>query len=111
MKIYCGFKDVPELAGLSRTERRRVIRACFWKFGFGLWQWWAAFLVLWVFWSLGGLAGIIAEDVFGLSVAVCCACGLIGLMIGWLIYSLIYYSVVIDRLRPHFRDYIASRMH
>jgi len=109
MKIYCGFKDVPELAGLSQTERRKVLRACLFEFAPGLWQWWVASLSIPVFGSLGGLAGIIIEDIFGLSDAVYYVSGLIGLMIGSLIYCLIYYGVLVDKFRQYFRDYIAKR--
>jgi hypothetical protein len=109
MKICWGYKNVPELAGLSRSERRKVVRACFFEFAPGLWQWWVASLSIPVFGSLGGLAGIIIEDIFGLPDAVYYVSGFIGLMIGSLIYCLIYYGVLVDKFRQFFRDYIAKR--
>jgi len=108
MKIYWGWKDVPELADLSRSERRKVVRDCFFRFGFGLW-FWLGELAIFVFAVLGMVGGVTLRYGFGLSATVDYACVFIGLMVGLLIYSLIYYSVVLDRLRPHFRDYIAQR--
>ena len=109
MKIYWGWKDVPELAGLSRSERRKVVRDCFSRFGFGFWQFWVGELAIFVFACLGGVTGVALRYGFGFSATVDYACAFIGLMIGLLVYSLIYYSVVLDRLRPRFRDYIAHR--
>ena len=108
MKVYWRLKDVPELAGLSWTDRIRVGRACFFRFGFGLWQFWVACLLEFVFIILGGLAASLAYA-FDLPRAVSYACGLVGVLTGCLIYGWIYSTVVIDRLRPHFRDYIAER--
>ena len=31
-----------------------------------------------------------------------------GFMIGWSIYSVVYFGIVMNRLRPHFRDYLQS---
>ena len=58
MKIYWGWKDVPELAGLSRSERRKVMRDCFSRFGFGFWQFWVGELAIFVFACLGGVTGV-----------------------------------------------------
>jgi hypothetical protein len=109
MKIYRGWKDVPELAGLSRSERRKVVRDCFLRFGFGLWQFWVGQLAILVFALVGSIIGFVLHDGFGLPSAVELACGLVGVLIGCSIYSLLYYGVVMDRLRPRFRDYIAER--
>ena len=109
MRIYWGRKDVPELAGLSRSERRKVVRDCFFRFGFGLWQFWVSQLAVFVFAVLGIVTGVTLRYGFGFSATVEYACAFIGLVVGLLIYALIYYSVVLDRLRPHFRDYIAQR--
>ena len=108
MKIYWGLKDVPELASLSRTQRRKVLRACFIEFGFSDWHFWVAFLVFFVFIVLGGLTGNVLHYGLGLPAIVDYACKLVGLIAGWLVYALTYYTVLIDRLRPHFRDYIAG---
>jgi hypothetical protein len=109
MKIYWGWRNVPELAALSRRERCRVVRDCFLRFGFRLWQFWVGQLAILIFAVLGETVGILLRDSFGLSEAVESACGWVGLVIGCLVYSLFYFSVVMDRLRPHFRDYIAQR--
>jgi hypothetical protein len=108
MKIYWGWKDVPELAGLSRSERRKVVRDCFFRFGFGLWQFWVGQLAIVVFAVLGEVTGVTLRYGFGLPAGVDYACALVGGLIGLLIYSVLYYGVVTDRLRPHFRDYIAA---
>ena len=107
MKIYWGWKDVPELAGLSRSERRKVVRDCFFRFGFGLWFWVGQLAIL-VFALLGEVTGVILCYGLGLPPAVNYACGLVGVLIGCLLYSVLYYGVVMDRLRPHFRNYIAQ---
>jgi hypothetical protein len=107
MKIYWGWKDVPELAGLSPSERRKVVRDCFFKFGFGLW-FWVGQLAIFVFALLGEVTGVILCDGLGLPPAVYYACGLVGVLIGCLLYSVLYYAVVMERLRPHFRDYITQ---
>ena len=109
MKIYRGWKDVPELAGLSRSERRKVVRDCFFRFGFSLWQFWVGQLAILVFAALGELTGAALRYWFGLPAAIGYACGLVGVLTGCLIYCLLYFGVVMDRLRPHFRDYIAER--
>ena len=109
MKIYCGWKDVPELAGLSPKERREVVRDCFSRYGFGLWQFWAGLLAIAVFGALGMAIGVTLQYGLGLSAVVHYACQFLGLMIGLLIYGLIYYSIVLERLRPHIRDYLARK--
>ncbi len=92
MKIYWRNKDIPELAGLSRMERFKMMQACYWKFGFRYWQCWVALLVF--------VALIVLEEAVGLALPYI----LITVGIG----SQIYQSIVVDRLRPHFRDYIAE---
>jgi hypothetical protein len=108
MKIYHGLKDVPELAGLSRSERRKVVRDCFFRYGFSDWPFWVALLAEFIFILLGVLAGIALHYGFGFPAFADYTCRFVGLAIGATIYTLMYYSVVIDRLRPHFRDYIAE---
>jgi hypothetical protein len=109
MKIYWGWKDVPELAGLSRRERCKVARDGFLRFGRRIWQFWVGVLAMYVFAFLGAFGGAALRYGFGFSATVGYACAFIGLMVDLLMYSLLYYSVVLDRLRPHFRDYIAQR--
>ena len=112
MKIYHGFKDVPELAGLSRSERRKVLRACFFRYGFRDWPLWVALLAQFVFILAGDMTGVVLRYGFGYSETVDYACAFVGLKISATIYTLMYYSVVIDHLRPRFRDYIAAgRLH
>ncbi len=109
MKIYWGFKDVPELAGLSRSARRKVVRACFFRFGYRQWPFWLGQLAIFVFVVLGETVGFILHDGLGFSEPIEYVCGLIGVLIGCLIYGLLYYSILMDRLRPHFREYIAGQ--
>jgi hypothetical protein len=109
MKIYWSWKDVPELAGLPRSERRQVVRDCFFRFGLGLWQFWAGQLAIGVFAFLGAITGVVLHYEFGFPTVVDYACGLVGVLVGCLIYSVLYFGIVMDRLRPHFRDYIAQR--
>ena len=106
MRIYWRYKDVPELMALSRSERREIVRVCFWKFGFRHWQCWVALFVFYLYLvALGTVAGIVAQCGLGLPELAIFACILIAVSIGSLIYS----SVSIGQLRPHFRDYIAER--
>jgi hypothetical protein len=105
MKIYWGYKDVPELAGLSRRERSKVVRTCLWKFGFRHWQSWLAWLVFLVIGELGLIIGDTLRHKFGQPSAVYYACGSVGVIIG----STIFHHVLTDQLRPHFRDYIAGK--
>ena len=109
MKMYWRWRDVPELTALSRSQRRTVVRDCFFRFGFRLWQFWVGQLAIFVFAVLGAIVGVALRYGFGLPGAVELACGLAGVLIGCLIYSLLYFGVVMHRLRPHFRDYIAER--
>jgi hypothetical protein len=103
MKIHWRWRDIPELAGLSRSEQRKVVRDCFFRFGFRLWQFWAALAAMLVFAVSGKVAGLLLWDRFGLPEAVAYACTLAGVLIGCLIYYLVYFGVLMDRLRPHFR--------
>ena len=104
MKIYWGYKDVPELAGLSRRERARVIRACFWKFGYRHRQCWWAMLVAAVIVALGSVIGDTLRYKFGQPDIAFYACASVGMIIGYTIY----FNVLIRQLGPHFRDYIAQ---
>ena len=108
MKFYSGIKNVPELQGLSRAERRKVLRDCFFKHGFRLWQFWVGQLAIVVLAIMGDVVGVVLQYGYGFSDLVCFACGLVGVVMGCLIYSWIYYTVVIERLRPHFRDYLVA---
>jgi hypothetical protein len=108
MKIYHGLKDVPELSGLSRPERRKVVRDCFAKVGFGLREFWLGQSAIFIFSALGWTADILLQDVFGFPRAIGLACLLAGVLTGCLIYGWIYYTVLLEKLRPHFRDYIAG---
>jgi uncharacterized membrane protein YccC len=85
------------------------VRDCFFRFGFGLWQFWVGQLAIGFFAFLGGITGVVLRYEFGFPAAVDYACGLVGVLIGCLIYSVLYFGVLMDRLRPHFRDYIAQR--
>jgi hypothetical protein len=107
VKVYWGFKDVPELANLSGTERRKVLRACF-RLAYRQWPFWVGQLAIFVFALLGDLIGLVLQYRFGFSEAVCYACGLAGVLTGCLIYTLVYYTILIDRLRPRFREYLGA---
>jgi len=109
MKIYWGWKDVPELGGLSRSQRRKIVRDCLFKHGFGFWQFWIGLAAVPILSFLGAMAGVILESGFGFSTAVYYACGLLGCLIGCLIYGWVYYTVVFEKLRPHFREYLQSK--
>src|SRR5258708_5633109 len=105
MKIYWGSRDIPELTGLSRLERFKAIQTCFWKFGFRDRQCWAALLGFIALVVLGVVVGITSQYMFHLPVVIYLACYLITGEIGVILYR----SVLIDRLRPHLRDYVEKR--
>jgi uncharacterized membrane protein YjdF len=105
MKIYWGYKDVPELAGLSWRERGKVIRACYWKVAFRNRRCWVAMLVGVVIVVLAVVIGDTLRYEFGKPDYVAFACFMVGGMAGQMIYR----HVLIQQLRPHFRDYIAGR--
>ena len=107
MKIYLRAKDIPELANLSRAERCKVWRHCFWKM-YGFWQFWVGLSVFSVFAMLGDFIGLVLRYSFGFSEAVSFACTLVGMVIGGLIYGWIHCTAVIERLRPYLREHIAA---
>ena len=108
MKMYWRCKDVPELAELSRSERRKVVRNCFFNFGFRLWEFWIGQAAIFICGFLGMMVGVVLEYVFGFPYIVDFACRLIGVLIGCSIYTWIYCGVILEKLRPHFRDYLQS---
>ncbi|MGO9246799.1 MAG: hypothetical protein ACLP0A_00920 [Verrucomicrobiia bacterium] len=107
MKIYWRCKDIPELANLSRPERRKVWRGCYLEI-LHFWQFWMGQLAIFIFTVLGDVIGLVLQDRFGVSEAVYYACALAGVLTGCLIDGWIYCTVVIDRLRPYFREYLAA---
>ncbi|MGO9246409.1 MAG: hypothetical protein ACLPT4_13585 [Verrucomicrobiia bacterium] len=107
MKIYLLAKQIPELANLSRSDRRKVWRHCYWDM-LGFWQLWAGLAALIVFAILGDIIGLVLWGRFGFSQTVSYACALVGGLTGCLIDGWIYCAIVIERLRPRFRDYIAA---
>jgi hypothetical protein len=109
MKLYWRCKDVPELADLSRAQRRKVVRHCFFSYGLRDWHFWVAFLAEATCIIAGGIIGIILRYGFGFPAFVDYTCRAVGLLLGLSIYTVMYCGVITDRLRPHFRDYIAER--
>ena len=107
MKIYWRAKDIPELAGLSRPERRQAWQhsylqiLCFWQF-------WIGQLAIFVFSVVGYVMGLILQERFGVSDGAAEACTLVGVVTGCLIDGWIYCTIVIDRLRPYLREFIAA---
>ncbi len=108
MKIYWHWSDVPELAGLSRAQRRQVVRNCFFQTGFGLWQFWLGQSAIFLCSVVGTTVGFALEDVFDFPVSVTVACGLAGVLIGCTVYGWIYYAIIVEELRPCFRDYLQT---
>ena len=92
MKIYWSYKDVPELAGLSPSERRRVRRACNWR-AFRSVRCLTAFLIC----ILCGGIGYALGRSWG---------GGIGVGIG----AFIYIQVAIAYVRPFYADYIKTEL-
>jgi hypothetical protein len=103
MRIYWrGKGDFPELAGLSLSQRFKAWQTCYWKFSFRYRQCRVALLVFVASIVLGVIVGDTLRYVFGLPSVVQYACWFIGAEAGILIYR----NVLIDRLRPHLRDYV-----
>ena len=105
MKIYLFAKQIPELANLSRSERRRVWRHCYLNI-LGFWEFWAGKSAMVVCTVVGDIIGLVLQDRFGFSDGVSLACALIGLLIGNLIDGWIFCTKVTERLRPCFRNYL-----
>ena len=107
MKIYLLSKQIPELANLSRPERRKVWRHCHWKM-YGFWQFWVGLSVLLVSMILGDVLRDTLPDCFGFPATLSAACAWICRLIGALIYGWIFCTAVIERLRPCLRECIAA---
>ena len=108
MKVYWGFKDVPELANLSRHQRREVLRACWRQFLYRQWLFWVGFTLIYFLGFVGAVIGLILQDKFGVSDWVGYACSVAGAIIGGLACKLIFYTILIERFRPHLREYLAA---
>ena len=108
MKVYRGFKDVPELANLSRHQRREVLRACFKRFAYREWSFWVGISLIYLLGFVGDLIGLILQDKFSVPDWVDYACFVTGTIIGGLTCTLIFYTVLIERFRPHLRGYLAT---
>ena len=109
MKFYKGFKDVPELANLSWRQRGKLMRkARFSSFVLHQWPFWLGQLVLVICVLAGDGIGLMLQYGFGLSEKIHYACALSGLVIGGWGYALIYYNVLVERFRPHLREYLAT---
>ena len=109
MKAYGGFKDVPELANLSCRQRWKVMRkARFSSFVLHQWPFWLGQSFILVCVLAGDFVGLILEYRFGYSERIHLACAFTGLVIGGWGYSLIYYSVLVERFRPRLREYLAA---
>ena len=110
MKIYWSFKDVPELAGLSLVERRRVNNACYvraFKSRRCLVAMGVCVLCCWL--SILLCSGLLW--LFGCSPAVYLAVGgVIGGAIGGGIGGLIFGQVVTEYLRPFYAEYIKAEL-
>lgn len=103
MKIYWrGKADIPELAGLSWSQRFKVWQTCYWKFGFRDRKCRITLLIFITLIVLGVIAGDATRYLFGLPPIVQYICWFVGVEMGILIYR----SVLLERLRPHLRDYI-----
>ena len=107
MKVYWRLKDVPELQNLSRGERRRVLRNSFFWYGYRMWQFWVGQLAIIVFAIIGDLLAVVLRYGYGFPYAVCYPAGLVVGLMGCAIFAY-YYTVVVERLRPRFREYQAA---
>jgi hypothetical protein len=105
MKIYWSYKYVPELAALSPRERRAVVRSCFWRFT-RHWQCWLALAAYLVCGLVGVLVGALLEFAVGLPPAVHFVCVVLGACVG----AIIWCQVVLEQLRPDFRQYLERRL-
>lgn len=108
MKVYRGFKDVPELAALSRQQRREVVQACWRPFIYREWSFWVGIFLIHFLGFVGVVIGLILQDQIGVSDWGLYACSVTGALIGGLACSLIFYTILIERFRPHLREYLAT---
>ena len=95
MKIYWSLKSVPELAGMSKKERKVIWRRCYLK-TFRNWQTWLAIVACLVFAGIGNIWGrILGSEIIGTG---------IGGGIGGLIFGL----VTAEMEGRNIREYLAS---
>ena len=99
MRIYWAWKSIPELAGLSKDERRRVLKATGQK-QFRHWQVWAAFLAAWlVLYLLADMALPALGDLIPFKVVrVAVSLVAMGLVVVFL------RQVMVHFMRPHIRE-------
>ena len=108
MKIYCSLKQVPELASLTCSERRRVHDACNTTAIFRNRRCLAAFLLMFVLMAVGFFIGVMLHNFFNVSAHgfIREICAGIGGGIGGFIFS----EVTINYLRPYYADYIKTKL-
>ena len=109
VSVYHRLKNVPELEKLSCLQRMRVLRkAGFRDFILHQKAFWVGCLIQVVCVLTGDFIGLFLEYRFGASERVHYACGIIGILIGGLFYSEIYYRVLVERFRPVLRNWLAT---
>ena len=111
MSIYWSLRDVPELAPLTRKQRRRVHERCLRRYFWGApitRRSITAYLVLLVFLLGSLLAGVSLSRVFGYpdSVWFIGTSALFGAVFGKYIFS----RIAIPVLRPFYRDFIQREL-
>ena len=107
MKTYWSFKDVPELAELSRPEQRCVHRACYWR-AFRSPRCMAALVICGLCAGIGSGLGGSLHWLLGFQPIIWYQA--IGGAVGGGIGGFIYSQVVTDYLRPFYADYIKTEL-
>ncbi len=106
MKIYWTLKSIPELAEMSKKDRKKVWRRCYWKV-FRHWQTWFALATCGVCTALGVALGRFCGELTGNFIRELIA-ATVGGAVGGGIGGSVFAQVAIAMGRRHIREYLNS---
>jgi hypothetical protein len=108
MQIYWSLKRVPELSGLSRTERSQVHRVCYSQKFVGSISFFVSIVACGLCAAGGSILGHYLPSVLGLQYSVWY--GAFGAGIGGGIGGFVFSEVSMHYLRPFYADYIKNEL-
>ena len=108
MTFYWSLKQVPEMIGLSREERRRVHRACYRQHTFKSPRCIVALVVCGLCGGVGAAAGGLSHFVLGVPPSIWQPA--LGAAIGGGVGGFIFSQTVTSYLRPFYADYIKREL-
>lgn len=108
MAFYLSLKQVPELQGLSPSERKKVHRACYFEYALASGRCWMGFGLCGLCAGLGGYLGRLMHFPLGLTYSMWQ--GALGAAAGGAIGGVISGHIVMDYLRPFYAAYIKNEL-